>query len=146
MLLCLRHDAVVGRDHEQNEIDSTRACQHVVNELFMSRDVDEAEYRAVQRRQIRKSEINGNAARLLLLEPVRIDAGQGAHQRGLSMIDMAGGTDDHVASSDNGSAARRSAFWTASGDSALRACVRNRSASTLPQAFARSNQVNAMSP
>ena len=50
---------------------------------------------AVRRRQIGKAEIDRDAARFLLLQAIGIDAGQRAHQRGLAVIDMAGGADDH---------------------------------------------------
>ena len=48
-------------------------------------------------RQIGEAEIDGDAARFFLLQPVAIDAGQGFDQRGLAVIDMAGGADDHRA-------------------------------------------------
>ena len=97
MLAGLRHDAVVCGDHQQHEIDAGGAGQHVVNEFLVPRHVDEAEHGAVRRRQIGEAEIDGNAARFLFLQPVGIDAGQRAHQRGLAVVDMAGGSDDHDA-------------------------------------------------
>ena len=95
MLARLRHDAVVGGDHQQHEIDAGRAGQHVVHELLVPRHVDEAEHRAVRRRQVGEAEIDRDAARLLLLQAVGIDAGERAHQRGLAVVDVAGGADDH---------------------------------------------------
>src|SRR5262249_17795414 len=90
---------------------------------------------------------------LLLLEPVGVDAGERAHQRGLAMIDMARRADDHgVASgngisgdvaSGNGMAARCSAWATPSASSAARAAARNGAASALPPACARSSQARA---
>ena len=47
-------------------------------------------------RQIGEAEIDRDAARLLLLQAVGIDAGQRAHERGLAVVDMAGGADDHA--------------------------------------------------
>ena len=120
MLAGLRHDAVVGGDHQQHEIDAGGAGQHVVDEFLVPRHVDEAEHGAVRRRQIGEAEIDGNAARLFFLEPVGIDAGQRAHQRGLAVIDVAGGSDDHGAGSGKGAAARRSASAICSGVSAER--------------------------
>ena len=105
VLARLRHDAVVGRDHQQHEIDAGRPGQHVVDEFLVAGHVDEAEHRAVRRRQIGKAEIDGNAARFFFLQAVGIDAGERAHQRGLAVIDVAGGADDHGAAS--GEAARR---------------------------------------
>ena len=96
MLARLRHDAVIGRDDQQHEIDAGRAGQHVVHELLVPRHVDEAEHAAVRRRQVGEAEIDRDAARLLLLQAVGIDAGQRAHERGLAVVDMARGADDHV--------------------------------------------------
>ncbi len=120
MLAGLRHDAVVGGDHQQHEIDAGGAGQHVVDEFLVPRHVDEAEHGAVRRRQIGKAEIDGNAARFFFLEPVGIDAGQRAHQRGLAVVDMAGGSDDHGAGSGKGAPARRSASAICAGESASR--------------------------
>ena len=120
MLARLRHHAVVGGDDQQHEIDAGRAGQHVVHEFLVARHVDEAEHGAVRRRQIGEAEIDGDAARLLLLQPVGIDAGQRPHQRGLAVIDMAGGADDHGAGSGRGAAARRSASAICAGESAAR--------------------------
>ena len=50
---------------------------------------------AVRRRQIGEAEVDRDAARLLLLQAVGVDAGQRAHQRGLAVVDVAGGADDH---------------------------------------------------
>ena len=44
----------------------------------MAGHIDEAEHRAVRCRQIGEAEIDGDAARLFLLEPVGIDAGERA--------------------------------------------------------------------
>ena len=49
----------------------------------------------VRRRQIGKAEIDRDAARLLFLQPVAVDAGQRFDQRRLAVIDVAGRADDH---------------------------------------------------
>ena len=41
------------------------------------------------------AEVDGDAARLLLRQAVGIHAGEGAHQGGLAVVDVAGGADDH---------------------------------------------------
>ncbi len=143
VLARLRHDAVVGRDHQQHEIDAGGAGQHVVHEFLVPRHVDEAEHGAVRRRQIGKAEIDGNAARLFFLQPVGIDAGERANERGLAVIDMAGGSDDHDAGSGNGAAARRSASAICSAESAARTAWKNCPASGLPPARARASQTKA---
>ncbi len=43
MLDRLRHDAVIGGDDQQREIDSAGAGQHGMDEALMTGDVDETE-------------------------------------------------------------------------------------------------------
>ena len=102
MLDGLRHDAVVRGDDQQHEVDAGRAGQHVVDEALVPGHVDEADGHAFAGRQIGEAEIDRDAARLLLLQAVGIDAGQRPHQRGLAVIDMARGADDHATGSGSG--------------------------------------------
>ena len=44
-----------------------------------------------------EAELDGDPALLLLLEPVGVDAGQRPDERGLAVVDVAGGADDQVA-------------------------------------------------
>ncbi len=117
----LRHHAVVGGDGEQDEIDAGRAGEHVMNEALVPRHVDEADDRAICRRQIGKAEIDRDAARFFFLQAVGVDPGQRAHERGLAVVDMAGGADDHDAASGRDAAARRSASATSAGERSARA-------------------------
>ena len=50
--------------------------QHVVHEALVARHVDEADDLAARPRPVGKAEIDGDAARLLLLQAIGIDAGQ----------------------------------------------------------------------
>jgi hypothetical protein len=90
MLAGLRHRAIVGGDDEQCEINTGGASQHVVNQLFVTWHVDETELFGVG-----VAEVDGDAARLLFLQAVAIDPGQGFDQRRLAVVDVAGGADDH---------------------------------------------------
>ncbi|WEF52431.1 hypothetical protein AFIC_000917 [[Pseudomonas] carboxydohydrogena] len=101
----LRHDAVIGGNHQQREIDSGRTGEHVVNEAFVPRHVDKTKNAAPRHRQIGKTEIDRYAARLLFFQAIGIDARQRPHQRGLAMIDMPCGADNHHADSGNGRSA-----------------------------------------
>src|SRR3569623_18098 len=65
----------------------------------MPRHGDIAENAAFGHWKVSKTEVDGNAARLLFLEAGGIDASQGPHQRGLAMIDMPCGADNHSARS-----------------------------------------------
>ena len=146
VLAGLRHDAVVGRDDQQDEIDAAGTGQHVVDEFLVAGHVDEPEHSAIRRRQIGEAEVDGDAARLFFLEAIGVDPGERVHQGGLAMIDMAGGADDHGKGSGSGVAARRSASAISSADKASRAVLRNGSASALPPARARSSQASAATP
>src|SRR5690349_7889045 len=61
----------------------------------MAWHVDEAELAAIAEIAVGVAQIDGDAARLLLLEAVGIDAGQRFDQGGLAVVDMARGADDH---------------------------------------------------
>ncbi|KAG1433558.1 hypothetical protein G6F57_022060 [Rhizopus arrhizus] len=67
-----------------------------MHQLLVAGHVNEAQHVAIGQRRIGIAEFDGNAARFLFLEPVGVDASQGAHQRGLAVVDMAGGADDHA--------------------------------------------------
>ena len=45
---------------------------------------------------MRESDIDGDAAALFFFQPVRVDAGQGLHQRGLAVVDVPRRADDDV--------------------------------------------------
>ena len=95
MLDGLRLDALRRRHDEQRCIDAGGTGQHVVHEALMAGHVDEAQLAPVSQVAVGIAEIDGDAARLLFLQAIGIDAGQRFHQRGLAMVDMTGGADDH---------------------------------------------------
>src|SRR5205814_4455999 len=101
MLDGLRLDPFRRRHDQKRGIDASRAGQHVVHEALMARHVDEAELAAVTEVAVGVAEVDRDAARLLLLQAIGIDAGQRLHQRGLAMVDVARGADDHGWSSAN---------------------------------------------
>ena len=45
---------------------------------------------------MREAEVDGDAAALFFFQTVGVDAGEGADQRGLAVIDVSGGADDDV--------------------------------------------------
>jgi hypothetical protein len=89
VLARLRHRAVVGGDHQQHEVDAGGAGEHVVDQLFVAGHVDEAEHRTIRQRRVGVTEVERDAARLLFRQAVGIDAGEGFHQRGLAVVDVA---------------------------------------------------------
>ncbi len=94
VLARLRHRSVVGRHHQQHEIDAGRAGQHVVHQPLVAGHVDEAE---APRVGIGVAEVEGDAARLLFLQAVAVHAGQCLDQRGLAVVDVPCRADDHSA-------------------------------------------------
>ncbi len=93
VLAGLRHDAGVGGDHEDDEVDAGRACDHRLDEPLVAGDVDDGDGARAEL-EPREAELGGDAARLLDRQPVGVDAGQRAHQRRLAVIDVTGGADD----------------------------------------------------
>ena len=93
VLARLRHHRLVGGHDEHHEVDAADAGEHVLDEALVAGHVDEREV-DVADRQVREAEIDRDAARLFFLQPVGIGAGQRLDQRGLAVIDVAGGADD----------------------------------------------------
>ena len=95
MLQRLRHRPVIGGDDQQRRADAEHAGQHVGKESLMAGHVDEADPTALGQIEIGETEIDRHAAALFLREPIGIDAGERADQRGLAVIDMACQREDH---------------------------------------------------
>ena len=94
MLLGLRHDPIVRGHGEQRQIDPLRTGQHVADEPFVAGHVDDAGPFAARQVQVGEAQVDGDAAFFFFLEPVGVLAGQGLEQRGLAVVDVAGGPDD----------------------------------------------------
>ncbi len=92
VLAGLGHHPVIGRDDEQGRVDAARPGQHRMHEPLVPRHVHEAECV-----RIGVAEIDRDAAPFLLFQPVRVDAGQRAHEGRLAVVDMARRPDDHAA-------------------------------------------------
>ena len=105
VLTGLGHHAVVGGDHHQREVDGSDPRQHVAHEPFVSGHVDEPEHVTVAEGVVCEPEIDGQPSLLLFGEAIRVHTGQRPHQRGLAVVDVTRGGDDH-------GAARRSSCAT----------------------------------
>ena len=105
MLLGLRHDAVVGGDREEDEVDAVRAGEHVADEALVPGHVDDAGARAAGEVQVGEAQVDRDAALLLLLQAVGVLTGERADERGLAVIDVTRGADDdrHAAQAAGGS-------------------------------------------
>ena len=88
MLHGLRHDAFVHADHQQYQINSAGARQHVPDELLMSRHINDTDI-IVADFEVGESVLDGDAPLLLFLQPVRVHTGQRLDQPGFPMVHMA---------------------------------------------------------
>ena len=96
VLARLRHDRVVGRDDEHGEVDAGGAGEHVLDEALVAGHVDDAEAEVAEV-EGGEADVDGDAAGLLLGQAVAVDAGEGLDERGLAVVDVAGGAEDQVA-------------------------------------------------
>jgi hypothetical protein len=94
VLARLRHDAVVGGHYEQHDIDAGGARHHLPHEPLVAGHVHDAHRAAARQRELRETELDGDAALLLLGEAVRVSARDRFDERRLAVIDMPGGAED----------------------------------------------------
>jgi hypothetical protein len=98
VLAGLRLDAFVSSDDQQHQVDAADSCQHVADEALVAGDVDESNADGLAcgagQIEVRKSDIDRDAAPLLFFQSIGISAGQRPHQSTLSVVDVAGGAND----------------------------------------------------
>ncbi len=92
VLARLRHDGFVGGDDEHDRVDPARAGQHVADEPLMTGHVHERDL-DVPVAPVREPEVDGDAARLLLFQPIGVGAGERQDEAALPMVDVAGRAD-----------------------------------------------------
>src|SRR6478672_5870142 len=97
MLFGLRHNSLIGRNHKQSYVDSTRAREHRSNERFMAWHIDDANRPHSVGYERRKSKIDCDAATLFFRETIGVNTGQCTDERCLAVIDMARGAEYHAA-------------------------------------------------
>ena len=91
----LRHHRLVGGYNQKKQVNPSNSSQHVLDELLMTRNVDESQA-VVTRFQVSKANVDGDSAALLFFKAVRIDTCEGSDKCGLSMVNVAGRTDNQV--------------------------------------------------
>ena len=95
----LRLYGFVGCDHQQHQIDAAHSGQHVAHKAFMAGDVDQTNADRLPGRtlqvEVGEAEVYGDAAAFLLFEAVGINAGKGANQRALAVVNVARRADNH---------------------------------------------------
>jgi len=92
----LGHDALISGDHQHDKVHAADAGHHGTDELFVTRHIHDPELDAPRQFQMGKAQLDGDAAGLLLLESIGIDASQGLDQRGLAVVNMSGRAEDQV--------------------------------------------------
>ena len=96
MLPGLRHHRLVRGDHQQHHIEPAGPGEHVADEPLVPGHIHEGVAHAPGL-EVGEAEVHGDPPRLLLLEPIRIGSGEGANQRALPVVYVAGGADHHMA-------------------------------------------------
>ena len=78
MLPCLGHNAFIRGDNQQRQVNPASAGEHIVHKFLMPGHINDAGLAAIRQRQVSKAQVNGDAAALLLIQPVGVRPGQGA--------------------------------------------------------------------
>ena len=91
MLVRLGPSSLGAVDHEQEEVDAGRAGDHIADEALVARHVDEREAAAVGQREGRVAEIDRDATRLLLGQPVGVLPRQRPDEPRLAVVDVSRG-------------------------------------------------------
>jgi hypothetical protein len=89
MLARLGHYRIVRSNNQKRYVDSNSAREHVLDEAFVTGDVDYAQLKRLQI-EMGKSYVDSNPAPLLLREAVAVDAGQRAQKGSFPMVDVTG--------------------------------------------------------
>ena len=78
-----------------HDADATETGQGVVDEAFVPRYVDETDLETVAF-EMGEPQVDRDAALLLFLPSIAIDAGKRLDQAGLAVVDVAGCADNHA--------------------------------------------------
>src|SRR2546421_598283 len=89
-----RLPALVGRHHEDGGVDGADPRQHVADEPLVTRDVDDPHLPARRQLEPGEAQVDGETPTLLLLEAVRVDAGQRLDECALAVVDVTGRRND----------------------------------------------------
>ncbi len=106
VLAGLRLDPLVGGDDEQHHADAAEPGEGVVQEPLVTWHVHEADLKVLDQ-QMGEADVDRDAAPLLFLPAIAVDAGQGLDEPGLAVVDVAGGADDDAPHEGSPRRARR---------------------------------------
>ena len=93
VLVGLRARALRRVDDEQEQVDPRRPGDHRPHEPLVAGDVDERQRRPTRKLEGRVPEVDRDAARALLRQPVGVLPRQRADERRLAVVDVPGGAD-----------------------------------------------------
>jgi hypothetical protein len=93
----LRHDAFVGGNHEQAEVDSGSSDEHAAHKIFVAWNIDDTNGPGAVERQRSESEVDGDATALFLGKSVCVNARQRSNKRRFAVVNVPRGSDDHAA-------------------------------------------------
>ncbi len=65
MFAGLRHDGIIRSNYQKRNVDANGTGQHILNEPFMPRHIDDAQLEWLQI-QMRKTDVDGDSALLFL--------------------------------------------------------------------------------
>ena len=94
MLSCLRHYSFISGYNQEGHIDTAYASQHILDKPLVARNVNNADLPTARQSHPGKTQINGHLPLLFFRKAVRVNVGQGFNQRGLTVVNVAGGTDN----------------------------------------------------
>jgi hypothetical protein len=92
----LRHDALVGGDCQQQQVDARGTGDHGAHEPLVTGDVHHPDARPPLQVERREAEIERDAAGFLFRQPIGVDAGERVYQCGLAVIDVTGRAEDEA--------------------------------------------------
>ena len=95
MLGRLRHRAFVGRDTEHGNVDAAGGRDHRAQETLVPGYIDHPGDADPRQVEVRVPRFERDAAALFFRKAIGVDAGERLDQRGLAVIDVAGGADDY---------------------------------------------------
>ncbi len=100
MLAGLGHDAFVGGDDEQDQIDTGGSGQHVFHETLVARYVHDSDSPSAGEVEMSETQVDGHAAALLFFQPIGVNSGESFDQRTFAVVNVACCSHDKECSHD----------------------------------------------
>ena len=78
------------------EIDRSNSGDHVADEIFVARNIDNSRMNPIGQIQFSEPEVDRDLSRLLFRQTIGIGAGERFNERALAVIDMTGSGDNEM--------------------------------------------------